>query len=163
MHVQLWKDRTTKQIDPDLFSGIAERLAMEVNDERVQSRNKLNKPTQIRKFFDEVIRYKGMVQATPDDFIAMLPYIKMLNAKAAYANGRDLIGSSFKKFIEESLKQISARQDFDIFCTFFESFMGFYKYCVEKEGAGEGQSQPGQTQSNQRNPRKGPTVEYRRR
>jgi CRISPR-associated protein Csm2 len=161
MHVQLWKDRTTKQIDPDLFSGIAESLAKEVNNERVQSRDKLNKPTQIRKFFDEVIRYQGMIQATPDDFIAMLPYIKMLNAKAAYANGRDLIGSSFKSFIEGSLKQVSTREDFDIFCTLFEAFMGFYKFCVEKDSTGGGHPQQRQNQSGQRAPRKEPTIEYR--
>ena len=160
MNVQLWKDRTAKQIDPDLFSEIAENLAKEINLERIQSREKLNKPTQIRKFYDEVIRYQGMVQATPDDFTAMLPYIKMLNAKAAYANGRDLIGSAFKSFIEGALRQISTREDFDIFCTFFEAFMGFYKFCAEKDGGG--QPQAGQSHGNQREPRREPTVEYRR-
>ncbi|WP_305046699.1 type III-A CRISPR-associated protein Csm2 [Geoalkalibacter sp.] len=158
MNVQFWKNRAEKQIDPDLFSGVAQTLAREVNQERLQSRDKVNKPTQIRKFYDEVMRYQGMVQASPDEFAALLPYIKMLNAKAAYANGRDLVGTQFKAFIDNSLKQIATREDFDIFCTFFEAFMGFYKFCSEKENSS---SQPPQNQG-PRDFRKGPTIEYRR-
>jgi len=123
-------------IDADLFSAFAEELAKKVNQERIQSRDKLNKPTQIRKFYDEMIRYRGVVQASPEEFVALLPYIKMLNAKAAYAMGRDLIGATFKSFISDSLKQVADRQDFELFCSFFEAFMGFYKYCAEKEGGG---------------------------
>ncbi len=132
MTVQLWKDRSSRIIDPELFSATAEALAKEVNQERLASRDKSNKPTQIRKFFDEVIRYKGMVQSTPDDFASLLPYIKMLNAKAAYAAGRDLIGVTFKGFISDSLKQVQDQKDFELFCSFFEAFLGYYKFCAEK-------------------------------
>lgn len=135
MSVQLWKDRNSGTIDPELFSTTAEALAKEVNQERIYSRDKVNKPTQIRKFFDEVIRYKGLVQATPEDFAAHLPYIKMLNAKAAYAAGRDLIGPVFKGFLSDSLKQVQEQKDFELFCSFFEAFLGYYKYCAEKEGS----------------------------
>jgi CRISPR-associated protein Csm2 len=134
MAVQLWKDRNSRIIDPELFSTTAESLAKEVNKERIASREKSNKPTQIRKFFDEVIRYKGMVEATPEDFVSLLPYIKMLNAKAAYAAGRDLIGVTFKGFISDSLKQVQDQKDFELFCSFFEAFLGYYKFCAEKEG-----------------------------
>lgn len=133
MAVQLWKDRKNEIIDPELFSSIAEALAKEVNQERIFFRNKLNNSTQIRKFFDEVIRYKGLVQAAPNDFAAHLPYIKMLNAKAAYAAGRELIGPVFKGFLSDSLKEVQEQKDFEIFCSFFEAFLGYYKY-FEKEG-----------------------------
>ncbi len=136
MTIQLWKDRDKRLIDADLFSAFAEELAKKVNQERIQSRDKLNKPTQIRKFYDEMIRYRGVVQASPEEFVALLPYIKMLNAKAAYAMGRDLIGATFKSFISDSLKQVADSRDFELFCSFFEAFMGFYKYCAEKEGGG---------------------------
>lgn len=133
MSVQFWKDRSKRQIDPDLFSTTAEELAKKINLERMNSRDKLNKSTQIRKFFDEVIRFQGMIQGAPEQFEELLPYIKMLNAKAAYAAGRDLIGSEFKVFLSESLKQVNDRQDFEVFCSFFEAFLGFYKYFSEKE------------------------------
>lgn len=134
MNVQLWKDRTSGTIDPELFSATAERLAREVNQERLASRDKANKPTQLRKFFDEVNRYKGIIQSTPEEFASLLPYIKMINAKAAYAAGRDLIGATFKNFISDSLKQVNDRKDFELFCAFFEAFLGYYKFCAEKEG-----------------------------
>jgi CRISPR-associated protein Csm2 len=153
MNVTFWKDRATHQIDPKLFSETAEALAQQINQERMGSRDKLNKPTQIRKFFDEVIRFQGMVQADPLQFAELLPYIKMLNAKAAYAAGRDLIGPEFKGFLSDSLKQVNDQQDFELFCSFFEAFLGFYKYCAEKEkdgGADHGRSGGGYGQQQQR-------------
>lgn len=129
MDVKLWKDKSKKQIDPDLFSGKAEKLAEEIFKE---SSSKLNKPTQIRKFYDEVIRFDGMITANPDEFDNLLPYIKMLNAKAAYAMGRDLVSKGFKDFISGSLNQIKDKDDFDAFAGLFEAFMGYYKYYDEK-------------------------------
>lgn len=129
MNGKPWK----QQLSAELFSGTAESLAKEINRERTQ---KLNNPTQLRKFYDEVLRYRSMVQANPDDFSGLLPYIKMLNAKAAYAEGRDLISGKFRQFLSKSLQSVTDQEDFDIFCTFFESFMGFYKYYSEKEKNG---------------------------
>ena len=133
MSVQFWKDRSKRQIDPELFSTTAEELAKKINGERT---TKINNPTQIRKFFDEVIRFQVMIISNPEQFAELLPYIKMLNAKAAYAAGRDLIGNEFKLFLSDSLKQVNDREDFEIFCSFFEAFLGFYKYYAEKEKSG---------------------------
>lgn len=148
MTVQLWKDRTGGIIDPELFSATAESLAREVNQERLASRDKSNKPTQLRKFFDEVTRYKGMIQSNPEEFASLLPYIKMINAKAAYAAGRDLIGSTFKDFIHESLKQVHDRKDYELFCAFFEAFLGYYKFCAEKEAGQPHYRPPHSSQGN---------------
>ena len=136
MSVEFWKDRSKRQIDPELFSTTADELANKINLERMNSRDKLNKPTQIRKFFEEVIRFQVMIISNPEQFTELLPYIKMLNAKAAYAAGRDLIGADFKAFLSDSLKQVNDREDFEIFCSFFEAFLGFYKYYAEKEKNG---------------------------
>lgn len=153
MNVQLWQDSEKSTIDPNLFSESAEKIAQVVNQERVQSRDKLNKPTQIRKFFDEVIRFQGMIQSNPEQFNELLPYIKMVNAKAAYAAGRDLIGTEFKSFLSDSLKQVNNRNDFELFCSFFEAFLGFYKFYAEKEkngGAVPQHQQPGSSNQPQR-------------
>jgi CRISPR-associated protein Csm2 len=161
MSVQLWKDRGSRKVDPCLFSETAEVLAQVVNKERIESRDKLNKPTQIRKFFDEVIRFHGMLQSNPEQFDELLPYIKMLNAKAAYANGRDLIGPAFKGFLSDGLKQVNDRQDFELFCSFFEAFLGFYKYYAEKEKGG-GVSQHHQQGSQQQRREDVPNNQQRR-
>jgi len=139
MDISFWKDKNKKLIDPDLFSSKAEELAQKIFEEQQASRGRANKPTQLRKFYDEVIRFGSMLQGLPvekqqEEFDKILPYLKMLNAKAAYALGRDLVSKSFKDFIAGSLTKINDKDDFEAFAGFFESFMGFYKYYDEKGG-----------------------------
>lgn len=128
MDVKFWKDKSRKMIDPDLFSARADELAKEIHKEQLQSRGKANKSTQIRKFYDEVLRFDSILKTNPAEFDSRLPYLKMLNAKAAYAMGRDLVSKEFKNFISNSLNQIKDKDDFDAFASLFEAFIGYYKY-----------------------------------
>ncbi len=129
MQINFWKDKSKKQLDYDLFSSKADTLAKEIFN---QGSNKTNKPTQIRKFYDEVLRFDSMLKTNPSEFENILPYLKMLNAKAAYSMGRDLISKGFKDFISNSLNQIKDKDDFDAFAGLFEAFMGYYKFYDEK-------------------------------
>lgn len=145
MEIKFWRDKSRKLIDPELFSSKAEAIARTIYEEQQASRGRANKPTQIRKFYDEVVRFGTTLQGLPDEqqreeFERMLPYLKMLNAKAAYAMGRDLVSKGFKDLISASLHEITDKDDFDAFAGFFESFMGFYKFYDEK---GEAQAQGG--------------------
>lgn len=131
MEINFWKDKNKKLIDKDLFSAKAEWWATQISAE---SGERTNNPTQIRKFYDEVLRFDGMLKSIPDEkqkdeFDQLLPYIKMLNAKAAYALGRNrLISEKFKEFINCAVKEVNDKDDFDVFASFFEAFMGFYKF-----------------------------------
>lgn len=132
MDIKFWT--TDGKIDPELFSSKADKLAETVFE---KSNSKANKPTQLRKFYDEVVRFDSMLKSVPSDkqneeFEKMLPYLKMLNAKAAYAMGRDLVTKEFKDFISMSLSQVKNKNDFELFNGLFEAFMGFYKYYDEK-------------------------------
>ena len=134
MNVQF---KTNDRLDPDLFSAKAEKMAEEVFNGQLRTNGKANKPTQLRKFYDEVLRFDGMLKSLSaekqkEEFEKLLPYLKMLNAKAAYAMGRDLVTKEFKDFLSQSLNQIKTKDDFDIFAGLFEAFMGFYKYYDEK-------------------------------
>ena len=132
--MEFWKDKSRNQLDPELFSKKAEEIAKEINAERLQSRGKANKPTQIRNFYEEVLRFDSMLKTSPGEFDNILPYLKMINAKVAYAVGRDLVTSKFKDFISNSLKQVKDKEDFNAFAGLFEAFMGYYKfYCEKKE------------------------------
>ena len=131
MDFKLWKDKNKKLIDPDLFSTRAEELAKSIYGERT---GKSNKPTQIRKFYDEVLRFQGILKINPAEFDNILPYLKMLNAKAAYAMGRDLVSKGFKDFISNSLNQVKDKDDFNVFAGLFEAFMGYYKFYDVKGG-----------------------------
>ncbi len=130
MNVQF---KVNGKLDPDLFSSKAENIAIEIFKGLDRSRGKLNKITQIRKFYDEVIRFDAILKSLPaekqeEEFEKILPYLKMLNAKVTYAMGRELVTKEFKDFIYQSLNQIKTLEDFYIFATLFEAFMGFYKY-----------------------------------
>lgn len=119
-----WKDKRNKLIKPDLFSTDAENLAKKVADDGTKT---CNKRSQIRKFYDEVLNFSTRVGKDPSEFEKMLPYLKILNAKAAYAKGRGLISDSFKNFISDALKQVNDIDDFDVFVGLFEAFMGYYR------------------------------------
>jgi len=131
--VNFWKDKNKKQLDPELFDSTAEELAKSICKVYLQNRKRINAPTQIRKFYDEVVRFNGRLKSNPEEFDTLLPHIKMMNAKAAYAMGRDRISEEFKNFISESLKQIKDKDDFNAFAGLFEAFMGYYKFHTEKE------------------------------
>lgn len=137
MEINFWKDEGKKQVDPELFSATAEKLAEEI---AAESNDRTNAPTQIRKFYDEVIRFDSIIKASPEEFETLIPYIKMLNAKAAYAHGREsggnpLISQKFREFISKSLEKVNNRDDFKVFASFFEAFMGFYKFLYEQKKA----------------------------
>lgn len=116
---------------PDLFDGIAERAAKIVAKDET-------KISQLRGFYDELLRWETKVNdGDPGGAKARLrkhlPFIRMMNAKAAYANGRkvqgrSLVGPSFVTLLGRCLEQVN--DDPDALRNgklFFEAFMGFYK------------------------------------
>ncbi len=127
MAVVFYKDPVKRLIQPTLFSDEAERLARSVAESGKDQRGNLrkNKRSQIRKFYDEVLRLKS--EAENEEWDNIHPYVNMLNAKAAYALGRDYITNEFLSFIKGSVDQIKRREDLDVFSNLFEAFMGFYK------------------------------------
>lgn len=125
--IVFWKDRDNKKIDPTLFSIWAEQLAKQLAKDHNDSREKTNKRTQIRKFYDEVLRLDSAAKTKPEEWDNILPLVHMLIAKAAYAKGRKLVSDTFLTFLRDSIGQISGREDLTVFANFFEAFMGFYR------------------------------------
>ena len=71
---------------PDLFDGIAEKAA------KIVARDG-TKTSQLRGFYDELLRWEAKINdgdpgGAKDRLSKHLPLIRMMNAKAAYANGR---------------------------------------------------------------------------
>lgn len=128
--IEFWKEKEKGIVDPALFSTKAEALAKELANDHETSRKKFNKRTQIRKFFDEVVRLDMIVKSRPEDWHSIVPLVHMLTAKAAYAKGRELISENFLKFIKDSVEQIEEQKDLSVFATFFEAFYGFYRMHV---------------------------------
>ncbi|MCD6272855.1 MAG: type III-A CRISPR-associated protein Csm2 [Deltaproteobacteria bacterium] len=124
--IVFWKDRAKQLVDPELFSKTAEDLAKKIAEDSINVRNS-NKRTQIRKFYDEIVRLAMLSKSRPNEWEQLLPMVHMVTAKAAYANGRKLISDGFLRFLRNSIEQIKKPEDLNVFSNFFEAFMGFYR------------------------------------
>jgi CRISPR-associated protein Csm2 len=129
-----------KQIDVanpsgDLFDAIAERAAEEIAKSAKAGKRDKNKSTQLRRFYDEIVMWDQRIRQLKEDERARvygaqyLPLIKMLNAKAAYAESRELIDQNFLMLLRHGLRQLEPDKSeaFKNFKLFMEAFMGFYK------------------------------------
>ncbi len=124
MELKLWKDHEKKLLDPALFSAKAEEFARQISSEASRT---MNKGTQLRKFFDEILRLNTMAQAKDADWNLILPQVHMVIAKTAYAKGRKLVSQSFVNHIRQGIEQVETPNDLKVFSNHMEAFMGFYK------------------------------------
>lgn len=115
-----------KKLPVDLFSTIAQDAAKAV----ASSKKKHNKPSQLRKFYDEISMWDAKVQTSKQDFAKHLPFILMMKAKVAYAEGRDHIDKVYEAIINHCLSEVERTQDPATLHNgklFLEAFTGFYK------------------------------------
>ena len=114
------------QKQADLFDEVAKATAETIAGTQVSN---ANKSTQLRKYYDEIIMWEQKIRQNPEKYPEYLPFIKMLNAKVAYAKGRKLVDDNFVSLMRHCTAQIQEDdiQSFYTFKLFFEAFMGFYK------------------------------------
>jgi len=125
IEVKFYKDRVKKEIDPKLFSEVAERCAEEIHKSGGKNSNKR---TQLRKFYDAIIELNNRVKRNPDDWSNILALVNMVIAKVVYAKGRNnLVSDDFVKLMKNCIAQVEYPEDLDVFAHFFEAFMGFYR------------------------------------
>jgi len=111
-----------KTIKADLFDIVARMTAEIIADD-----TKSNKPTQLRRFYDEIVMWENKTSQQSEKFDEYLPFIRMINAKAAYARGRKLVDDNYVKLLNDCLKQVDSPETMRNFKLFMEAFMGFYK------------------------------------
>jgi len=121
-----YKDREKGIIEPKLFSDTAMSKADEIHEE---GGNKANKRSQLRKFYDEIVRLNSIANNKNDteQWEHIEPYVNMLIAKAAYAEAKGSVTSGFTKLIKDFVNEIKEPNDLNVFANFFEAFMGFYR------------------------------------
>lgn len=115
--------RLTKPLDAELFNSKAQdaaRTIASVSGDR-------NKATQIRRFYDELVLWESRTAQQPGKFDEYLPFIRMLNAKAAYAEGRKLVDRTFVNLLKQTLAEVKDAETLTTCKLFWEAFMGFYK------------------------------------
>lgn len=120
----LWKNKKDNELDPKLFSVTSEKFAKEVADEGGRDKNK---GTQLRRFFDEILRLDTEARARKDNWKLIHPRVHMVLAKIAYANGRGLVTKKFVDLMRDGIGQVEDGDDLHALTEFLEAFMGFYK------------------------------------
>ena len=131
-----------KSLRDDLFSHVAKEKATEIFQGGLDQRGTQakNRSTQLRKFYDELVMWTDKVQTVvklepgqkssdvrEERYRQSAPFIKMMNAKVAYAKGRGHIDESFEAMFSHCIKSIIDAETLKHAKLFMEAFMGFYK------------------------------------
>lgn len=110
----------------EIFSDIAQRAA-----KHIKTNKNLNKTTQLRKFYDELAMWNDRVQLVRENkegkFQELMPFIKMLKAKVAYAEGRKNVDKNFSDIFNRCIDQINNVETLRDAKLFMEAVMGFCK------------------------------------
>lgn len=120
--ISYYKDNA---INPELVTTLAERWAREFVS---YPRDKKLNSAQLRRFYGDIKNLEMRWQNSADKqqaFRNILPLIKLLKAKAAYAQKRTLVPQSFKNWIWENVDMINEERDFKAFLLHFEAVVGF--------------------------------------
>ncbi|HLA36396.1 MAG TPA: type III-A CRISPR-associated protein Csm2 [Rhodocyclaceae bacterium] len=113
-----------------LFSEDAEEVAKmldsKAKDDRGRDSGK-NKSTQIRRFYDELVSWQDRIGVDAEKFKQYEAFVKMLNAKAAYAKGRNLVTQDFVDWFRDCVNQVNSPKSLYHFRLHFEAMLGFLK------------------------------------
>jgi CRISPR-associated protein Csm2 len=109
--------------DIELYNNTAEAMA-----KALTAHSKMNKPSQMRRFFDELtLWHQRSRECTDEQFAELLPRIKMLKAKAAYAQGREHVDETFFRMVKAMIDPLSNKTELERAKLFFEAVLGFSK------------------------------------
>jgi CRISPR-associated protein Csm2 len=115
--------------DSRLFDEVANQVADIISEPQPRETKDANKSTQLRKFYDEVVIWDQKIRQNPEKYTEYLPLVKMLNAKVAYAKGRNLVDDDFLTLMRHCISQLddNDKQSLYTFKLFLEAVMGFHK------------------------------------
>jgi CRISPR-associated protein Csm2 len=102
--------------DTELFNATAKEWAKKI--ERT-------KKSQVRNFYDKVLELHNDLEKK--EWEDILPFIKMLNSKVAYAVNRKVASREFETMMNACIQEVKTQEDLKVFKLFFEAVLGFYK------------------------------------
>ncbi|WP_044469477.1 type III-A CRISPR-associated protein Csm2 [Mannheimia massilioguelmaensis] len=110
----------------EIFSTIAENAA-----QQIKSKKDANRTTQLRKFYDELAMWNDRVQTARENreakYKELEPFIKMLKAKVAYAQGRKHIDAQFSDVFNRCIDEVKSAETLRDAKLFMEAVMGYCK------------------------------------
>ena len=111
-----------KVLSKELFDKVADECAY-----KIKQNKKSNKPSQLRRFYDELVLWDERASISEEAFENALPFIFMIKSKVAYAVGRRNVDKTFKKFMDNVIDQIDSIKTLKNAKLFMEAMLGFYK------------------------------------
>lgn len=131
-------DFDVKNLSRELFDETAQawakKIAYEMDAQGVIQTNRdgsdklsKNMPTQLRRFYDELVMWNERAAKSEEAFKDVLPFVYMMKSKAAYAEGRGNVDKTFQQFINTLINQIQDKNTLNNAKLFMEAMMGFYK------------------------------------
>ncbi len=120
-----------KTMDPELVDSkaleTAKKLVIKGYNGRLDEKKSI-KSSQLRKFYADVKNLErtwNYQKCSDEAFNGILPQIKILKAKAAYAKSREVVPDDFRKWLNNCIDAISTPADFRAFLLHFEAVVGF--------------------------------------
>jgi CRISPR-associated protein Csm2 len=115
--------------DSELFNKTADSWAEKIGNGKGGVQN-----TQMRKFYDQVLNLQQKAKHMSDEEFKneLLPFVKMLNSKVAYASTRSssggkIVNKNFVDMMNICVNQVKSKKDLNTFKLFFEAVIGFHK------------------------------------
>ena len=123
-----------KTIQPDLFDTKANEVASSFVGKNKRGDTIGVTSTQLRRIFDEVKRFEQILSASPEQWNAQYPYIRMIKSKVAYQVARASkdkseeagIYKNLEKFLSSCIDLVHTKEDYTVFVSLFEAVYGFY-------------------------------------
>lgn len=118
--LEFYIDNEKKKLNKDWMEKECEKWGEKFHFDRVKS-------SQIRKFYGDVLAMDS--KAETQEFEIILPQIKMLKSKTAYASSPNKSGripESFKDFLNKMVDRVNDKKDLKAFKLIFEAILGFY-------------------------------------
>jgi CRISPR-associated protein Csm2 len=112
-----------EKIDPHLYSDVAEAITKDV----ARDCRDRNKPSQLRRFYDELVMLQDRVGSDQQRFEQLQPFVQMLKAKVAYAEGRKKVDNKFSALLRHVVDESKDHKRLRQARLFMEAFMAFYK------------------------------------
>ncbi|KIM08334.1 MAG: hypothetical protein KU29_04415 [Sulfurovum sp. FS06-10] len=107
--------------DAELFNKTAQDCVVRLSSSKPET-----KSTQMRNFYEYVLDLYEKSK-NEKNFDEILPFVKMLNSKVAYAKSRGHINDEFVSMIKECVTQVTTAEQLRVFKLFFEAVIGFSK------------------------------------
>lgn len=126
MPINLRDDPPTATLFSEDAESVAQMFVRSATDDRGRQSER-NKPTQIRRFYDELVGWQERIGTDVEKFRQYEAFIRMLNAKAAYAQGRNLVTKEFVDWFRDCVKQVDSPRSLKHFRLHFEATLGFLK------------------------------------